>query len=176
MKLLLALGVALAGLNLCAPPPNAVVLNTQRVATPEASLPRQNLASPPATDALHAISAQWERPVLEVARRNPFLPLPVVVPKPPPPVAQVVLPPPPPPEPVAPPLNTRFTGQMTTPDGHKLVYVTQDDSTFVLEPGLTLPNGYQVVKITANTVEFIHPAFNTLARLSIPSAPKNESR
>lgn len=175
MKLLLALGGALAVLNMCASPPNTVVTNTQRVASSQASTSRE--VSPPlSTDGSHPIVTPWDRPVLEGARRNPFLPLPVAVPKPPPPVVQVVLPPPPPPEPVAPQLNTQFTGQMTAPNGRRLVYVTQDDITFVLEPGLTLPNGYQVERIMASAVEFIHPTFNTLARLSIPSPPKNESR
>lgn len=175
LKLLMAVSAALVLLNVCSSPPNTVVQTTRIGATPEAPTARSTLPVSPADFALTMV-APTPRPALEAASRNPFVLPAVVVSKPPAPLAVVVVPPSEPPRPTAPPLNTEFAGQMTTPDGRTLVYVTQGDSTVVLEPGLTLPNGYQVDKISATAIDFLHPAFNSMARLAIPPAAKYETR
>lgn len=116
------------------------------------------------------------RPQLESARNDPF-----VLPAPPTPVIAKVAPPPvqvppPTPQPTAPPLNLRYTGRMTAPDGKQVVYVAYGETNLAIATGQSLPNGYRVDAITSRAVEFVYPPLNTTARLELPELPKYEIR
>lgn len=114
-----------------------------------------------------------ERPMLEPAGRNPFeaiavpVPVPAVIKKAP--VAA-------PPAPSAPPLNLRFTGKMTTPDGRQIVFVAFGETPMSLSLGQTLPNGYKVQAIHERSVELNYLPLNFTARLDLPEPPQYEIR
>jgi len=113
-----------------------------------------------------------ERPALEAASRDPFAPVappaPVVVASKPVQVA------PPPPSP--PPLNLRFTGRMTAPDGSQIVFVAVGDTTLTLSVGQTLPNGYTVNAIHDRAVELSYLPMNFNTRFDLPAPPTYEIR
>lgn len=77
---------------------------------------------------------------------------------------------------MAPPLNLVFAGRVTSPDGLQSVYVLFGETSLTLKPGLTLPNGYRLESMTAQSAEFSYPPLNTTARLEFPAAPKYEIR
>lgn len=87
-----------------------------------------------------------------------------------------VLPPPPPPAPVAPALDLRFTGRMTGPDGKVSVFAQSGNDSVTLTPGLVLPSGYRVDRVTDSAVELTYPPLNTPARFDLPRAPAYEVR
>jgi hypothetical protein len=152
---------------------NAVVRSTAPL-TPKdtASFPAS-----PTTISLNALPRQQDRPLLEIGEVDPFvaeIPKPVqrVKAPPPPPVIAIVAPPPPEP----PPLNLLYAGRMTTPEGNSIVYASMGETSIVLIPGLDLPNGYKVTKITERVVEFSYPALNRTARLDIPAPQEYETR
>jgi len=120
------------------------------------------------------------RPLLEPARRNPFVgqvsPAPVLKAPPVQAVTQVVVAPPPPPSPTAPPLNLSFAGRVRNPDGKESIYLTWGDKALSAEIGSVLPNGYRVERITADSIDLLYVELNTPARLSLPAAPRYEIR
>jgi hypothetical protein len=123
---------------------------------------------------------QLERDKLEPATRDPFM---VVAPPPPAPAKKLPPAPPPPPAPVmaapaptAPPLDLRYAGRMTGPDGTLMVFVTYAESPITLSIGQSLPNGYRVDRISDRLVELSYPALGTTARLDLPEPPKYEIR
>ena len=65
---------------------------------------------------------------------------------------------------------------MTSPDGKQTVYATSGADVVSLTEGLTLPSGYQVRAITAEAVEFDHPAFKATARIDLPPASFQDIR
>lgn len=152
-----------------------IVLPTQRNDSAEGSqvarLSTANILSASANDL---------RPLLEPARRNPFVAqeLPAPLPKAPPVqvVAQVVVAPPPPPAPTAPPLNLSFAGRLLDPDGKESIYLTWGDKTLSAELGSVLPNGYRVERITADAIDLLYVELNTPARLALPAVPRYEIR
>jgi hypothetical protein len=115
---------------------------------------------------------QLDRPMLEQASRDPFAallpPAPVQLVKKPPVVAPSV--------PTPPPLNLRFTGKMTAPDGSQLIFVTYGDTPMSLSLGQTLPNGYKVLAINERAVELNYQPLNFTARLDLPDPPRYEIR
>lgn len=118
------------------------------------------------------LPAILERPALEAASRDPFAvvaaPAPVVIaPKP----VQVAPPPASPP-----PLNLRFTGRMTAPDGSQVIFVALGDTTLSLSVGQTLPNGYRVNGIHERSVELSYLPMNFHTRLDLPAPPTYEIR
>jgi hypothetical protein len=141
-----------------------------------ASVPPSALLAP------GGLPADASRPVLEAAVKDPFAavapaPTPVVATiKPhtaPPTTPQIAAPPP---EPVAPPLNLRFAGRMTGPDGRLAVFAIAGNDAVTLTPGLVLPDGYRVDRITPEAVELTYAPLNTRARLDLPPAPAHETR
>ena len=129
--------------------------------------------------ALQDTVATAERPMLEPARRDPFLAestvlAPVVKPPPAPPV--LVTAPPTMPLPSAPPMNMQYVGKVVQADGKQTVYVAFGETHVPVEQGTILSNGYRVEKITDSFIEFNFLALNTLARLAIPPAPRYEIR
>ncbi|WP_036838125.1 hypothetical protein [Polaromonas sp. CF318] len=109
---------------------------------------------------------------MEAASRDPFAlvapPAPAVIaPKP----VQAAPPPPSPP-----PLNLRFTGRMTAPDGSQIVFVAVGDTTLSLSVGQTLPNGYRVNAIHDRAVELSYLPMNFNTRFDLPAPPTYEIR
>lgn len=159
----------------------ATVTSTATSTTPSA--PRSGKAAAPASPAAHSPAAAAGRSTLEPALRDPFMP--VAAPAPTalrvPPLVQVQKPlessvPASAAPPAPPPLDLRYAGQMTAPDGTQVVYATHGQNTLVLATGLELPNGYRVEKVSPRAVELIFPALNASARLDIPSPPPFELR
>ena len=122
---------------------------------------------------------QIDRPMLEINDADPFAPeIPKsaarVQPTLPQALPPVVVAEPGPPEP--PPLNLLYAGRLTSPDGTLVVYATLGELSLALTPGLELPNGYRVTKVTSRAVEFSYAALNRTAKLEIPPAQKYETR
>lgn len=119
------------------------------------------------------LPAQIKRPALEAASRDPFamviIPTPVVETKKP---ARVEIPPPPSP----PPLNLRFTGRMTAPDGSQVIFVALGETAMSLSVGQTLPNGYKVNAINERNVELSYLPMNFTTRFDLPAPPQYEIR
>lgn len=112
------------------------------------------------------------RTALTAAKEDPF-----VSDAPP---AQVVMAPPPPkrdvPPPSPPPLDLRFVGRMTAPDGSQTLMVMSGEVALSLSVGQTLANGYRVNSINENFVDLSYLPLNVNARLDLPTAPKYEIR
>jgi hypothetical protein len=150
--------------------------------------PNQQVASiTTGSTALAAISlpTRIEREALEPALRDPFMAY--APPAPPQPKAKPVIKAAPPPPvfnaapaavaaPSPPPLNLRFMGQMTAPNGDRLVYVASGESTVLLTQGQTLSNGYQVTSISERQVNFTYAPLGYTTQLSLPEAPRYEIR
>lgn len=150
---------------------DGIVLPTQRSDSPESRSSAMSVL---------AASATNPRPLLEPARRNPFV---VQVPQAPAPkappvkvVAQVVAAPLPPPAPTAPPLNLSFAGRVRDSDGKESIYLTWGDKTLSAELGSVLPNGYRVERITGDAIDLLYVELNAPARLVLPTAPRYEIR
>lgn len=148
-----------------------IVLPTPRNGSPDTGLSTMRELSE---------SSKGSRPLLEPARRNPFVlsEPPAPLPKAPPvqTVAQVVVAPPPPPVPTAPPLNLSFAGRVRDPDGKESIYLTWGDKTLNAELGSVLANGYRVERISADAIDLLYVELNTPARLALPTAPRYEIR
>ncbi len=128
-----------------------------------------------------ALPSQIERQPLEASNRDPFVmylppqPKPPAPKKAPPPIltavsSQAVAAPSPP------PLNLRFLGQATTPDGERLIYAALGDLPVLLSKGTNLPNGYQVTSIEPRSVTLMFTPLNSLAQLALPEPPRYEIR
>ncbi|MFT4190007.1 MAG: hypothetical protein QM617_00605 [Comamonas sp.] len=111
---------------------------------------------------------------LSPAEGNPFVPL--AAPEPPP--EPVVVAPAPPVDmpPAIAPLNAEFSGRMTAPDGAVKVYARVGGEEVLLAPGVQLPSGHAVAAITADAVEFSHPAMAERQRMALPPPPAHELR
>jgi hypothetical protein len=79
-------------------------------------------------------------------------------------------------EAAAPALNLRFTGRMAGPDGKEVIFATAGESVVMLTQGKNLLNGYEVLEISATSVELRHALTNTRARLDLPVAPRYQIR
>ncbi len=145
------------------------------------TLAANTAAATSATSARDAVAARTalpqtlSRPTLEAASRDPFVatlasPAPLPVAKP---VAPVIATPPPP---TPPPLNLRYAGRMTGPDGSTQVFVLFGETGLTVSVGQTLPNGYRVETITARAIELSYPPLNSTARLDLPAPPQHEIR
>lgn len=114
---------------------------------------------------------------LEDALSDPFATL-VLTPPPasaqPTPAAKKIEPPPP--APTAPPLNLKYAGRATTPDGAIVVFATLGNDSISLIPGMTLANGYKVEKVGERSIEFLYAPLNATARLDISAPPSFEIR
>lgn len=177
IHLLLAVALSLAWLNWHSPPGVEVVNVTERSASLSVAASTGLASKQPAqSPSSFPLPEQLNRPGLESARNDPFVlppPPPVVVKLAPPPVPVA---PPAPPPPMAPPLDLRYSGRMTTPDGQQVVYVALGETSLTIAVGQSLPNGYRVDAITPRAVEFTYPPLNTTARLELPESPKYEIR
>jgi hypothetical protein len=133
-----------------------------------------------ATDAnpasLPSTIASWQ---IEPARRDLFAP---VVPPPPPAAKAPVLPvvavaapvvaaPVVPPAPTAPAINLRYLGAMVTPEGKRLVMLARGETTFTVQEGTRLDEGYVVQSIGREAVRLFYAATNTVLDVPIPATP-----
>ena len=98
--------------------------------------------------------------------------------------------PPPPPLPVVvnpviaapvvhhePPPTLSFAGRMQSPDGRVVVLARWADGTPVrLEQGKDLGNGFRVERMTEQSVELLNPQTQSMVQLSLPAAPRFETR
>lgn len=118
------------------------------------------------------LPVELSRNPLEPASRDPFSGTqPVQEPIAPPP-RQIVMAP----LPSAPQFELVFAGRMTSPDGQQTIFARHGSETLSLAEGKTLSNGYRVLSITDQAVEFEYPPLNTKARLELPPAPMQEIR
>lgn len=91
-----------------------------------------------------------------------------------PPAAPAPEPPPlPVAEPAAPPMNYRFLGRMTDPNGREQIYLVHEDRSVAVSPGDTLSDGYLVKSVSAQEIVLTHPPTATEVAISIP-APQGE--
>ncbi|MBN9409211.1 MAG: hypothetical protein J0H69_08685 [Burkholderiales bacterium] len=147
-------------------------VRSPRVPTSPASAPATR--SPTLGVPMTAPVVAGARPLLTPAERDPFAaaaPPAVAVP-----AAPVVVPAPAPVVVAVPSPNLVFQGQVTAPDGQRLVFASLNEVTLQLKEGQALPNGYVVKAISADAVELSHPPTNTSARLELPAAPSYEVR
>ena len=112
-----------------------------------------------------------ERQALEPARRDPFVAVAQAAQPPAAPKPFVLMgPEQPPPPPPPPPLNYRFLGQMQTPEGQRLVYLSKGQDVTPVEVGTRLDEGYVVEAVSAEAVSLRHPAHDTRAVIPIAQA------
>lgn len=131
------------------------------------------LAAPPLAGAPAPL-----RPLLAEARRDPFG---MTAPPPPPaPVAAYVPPPAPAVQlpPARPPLVWETLGRLRGPDGRYRITGHWGDPAAVvtLAEGDESPRGHRVARITAQTLELLHPDTQERLRFSLPQAPRFERR
>lgn len=81
-----------------------------------------------------------------------------------------------PPTPTAPPLNLRYVGRMSGPEGSVVVFAQLDAQALLLRPGMELANGYRIERITEQAVELLYPPLNATARMDLPPLPAFEVR
>jgi hypothetical protein len=62
---------------------------------------------------------------------------------------------------------------MVTPDGRSVVMLTRGDSAVTVQPGMTLDEGYRVLRITAEAVRLVYPP--TGGEVDIPIPPAQNS-
>lgn len=79
----------------------------------------------------------------------------------------------PPPAPTAPALGYRYLGQMTDPNGKRLVYLAKADKELPVAAGMLLDEGYVVESIGADGVHLFYPPLDVRAIINIP--PNNGS-
>lgn len=148
------------------------------VRTAEVALPN----SPSATihrASVAAVPTVLDRSVLEPAKRDPFVliePPARAAPVPPQLAAELSPPPSPPPAPQEPPTPTvapppyRYLGEMRSPAGERLVYLTRGDDAVVVGSGSRLAEGYVVQSVGAESIKLSHPALGVSVELPIPRA------
>lgn len=111
-----------------------------------------------------------------VPKHNPFVaivPVPQIVKK----VAVVFAPPPQPSiqvqlqPPMMPPLNLKFVGRVTEPNGNRVVFASLNENPVSLHVGQTLSNGFRVDAINDNAVELTYLSLGTTTRFDLPKSP-----
>lgn len=80
------------------------------------------------------------------------------------------------PAPTPPSMNLRYVGQMTAPDGNRLIYASLGNDMLTLTPGASLPNGYHVTKIEPRQVILTYAPLSFNTTLLIPEPPRYEIR
>lgn len=125
------------------------------------------------------LPAQWEAPVLEPARRDPFAADRPTAPKPsePPPAPRLVVVQPAAPAAAVPaaasaapaPFSYRFLGRMVDPSGRPMVYIARGETALAIEPGMKLSDGYTVETVSATSIEFVDAATQRRHALTIPA-------
>lgn len=102
------------------------------------------------------------------ARFDPFNGLPANPPPLPAPVQSVALPPAAAIAPLAPALNYRFFGRMTTPQGQVITLLARADHVVVVEPGQQLDEGFVVQSVDLDAVRLHHPPSDVHVTIALP--------
>lgn len=95
------------------------------------------------------------------------------LPKPAPIISPIVAPQP---SPQPPALNYRYLGQMTTPEGERIVYLAHANSDIQIRVGTQLDEGYVVQAISDKAVDLYYPALSTKASIAIPPAQESTAQ
>lgn len=106
--------------------------------------------------------------VLSAARFDPFNGLPANPPPQPAPAQPAASPPAGSLAPVAPVLNYRFFGRMTTPQGQVMTLLAREDHVVVVEPGQQLDEGYVVESVDLNAVRLHYPPLDVHVSIVVP--------
>jgi hypothetical protein len=123
------------------------------------------------------LPAQWPFPSIEPANRSPFLFSTPTVQSPPKSVVKVAnLPTLPQPVPLS--LSYRYWGEMTTPEGLRLVYVVRADNgaPVQIQVGSRLDDGFVVEEIESGRIVFVQQASHQQFILVIPSHESDRLR
>lgn len=76
-----------------------------------------------------------------------------------------------------PPPSLSFSGRMRTSDGRVVVLARWSDGTPVrLEEGKEVGNGFRVERMTEQSVELLNPQTQAMVQLTLPAAPRFETR
>lgn len=78
--------------------------------------------------------------------------------------------------PMMPPLNLKFVGRVTEPNGNRVVFASLNDLPVTLNVGQTLTNGFRVDAIKDDAVEFTYTALGTTSRFDLPNPPTFDIR
>lgn len=78
--------------------------------------------------------------------------------------------------PMMPPLNLKFVGRVTEPNGNRMVFASLNDLPVTLNVGQTLTNGFRVDAIKDDAVEFTYTALGTTSRFDLPTPPTFDIR
>lgn len=166
--------------------PNGQVVNVNNqgiTASQSASAGSSDIGNKKASDT--PLPTELERILIStdfsVPKRNPFIavtPAPQIVKK-------VVVAPAPPPQPsiqaqpqppVMPPLNLKFVGRVTEPNGNRVVFASLNETPVSLNVGQTLPNGFRVDAIKDEAVELTYTLLGTTTRFDLPKPPTFDIR
>jgi hypothetical protein len=166
--------------------PNGQMINAKNQGITATQTPSAGLAvtgNSKASDAL--LPTELERMLIttdfSVGKRNPFVAVPpapqivkkvAVVPTPPPqPIIQAA-----PQPPMMPPLNLKFVGRVTEPNGNRVVFASLNENPVSLNVGQTLPNGFRVDAIKDDAVELTYTLLGTTTRFDLPKPPTFDIR
>ena len=73
--------------------------------------------------------------------------------------------------PTAPPVQYRFFGRMTSPDGQATTLLARGESVVAVSAGMTLADGYVVQGVSAEAVRLSYPSLGTVVDLPVPPPP-----
>jgi hypothetical protein len=65
-------------------------------------------------------------------------------------------------------MNWRAVGAMVTPQGERLVWLSNGGEEQAVKPGMRLADGYVVERIDADAVVLSHPLAGTTSRIALP--------
>lgn len=166
--------------------PNGQVVNANSqgiTATQTASAGSSDIGNKKAT--VTPLPTELERMLIttdfSVIKRNPF----VAVPPAPQIAKKIAVAPVPPPQPsiqaqpqppMMPPLNLKFVGRVTEPNGNRVVFASLNENPVSLNVGQTLSNGFRVDAIKDDAVELTYTLLGTTTRFDLPKPPTFDIR
>lgn len=170
--------------------PNGQIINanTQGItATQTAGADASDISSKKTADT--PLPTELERMLIttdfSVVKRNPFVaiepppapqiakkPMPVTAPSLPAPASVQASPQPP----MMPPLNLKFVGRVTEPNGNRVVFASLNELPVTLNVGQTLTNGFRVDAIKDDVVELTYTPLSTTTRFDLPKPPTFDIR
>jgi len=71
---------------------------------------------------------------------------------------------------VVPTMNYRYLGQLTDPDGKRLVLIAKGDKEVAASRGSSLDDGFSVADVQADRITIVHLATNTTFEIRIPDS------
>ncbi len=67
-------------------------------------------------------------------------------------------------------MNYRYLGQLTDPEGKRLLLIAKGDKEVTVSRGSLLDDGFSVADIQANRITIVHVATNTPFEIRIPDS------